>query len=126
MGFPTSRTIPSAWLHLTAFWIICLSSHASVFHSVLGCLYLFILAKIYIVILFTFFRPTITQVGHVGTASISIAVLYYLNLKLASNLESNDNQSSDLPNPSESMLNLILRFVFFAIVIVISSFNYDR
>ena len=76
---------------------------------------------IYIIILFTFFSPTITQVGHVGTASISIAVLYYLNLKLASNLESNDNQSSGLPNPSESMLNLILRFVFFAIVIVISS-----
>ena len=76
---------------------------------------------IYIIILFTFFSPTITQVGHVGTASISIAVLYYLNLKLASNLESNDNQSSDLPNPSGSMLNLILRFVFFAIVIVISS-----
>jgi len=50
LGFPTSRTIPSVWLHLTVFWIICLSSHASAFHSVLGCLYLFILAKIYIVI----------------------------------------------------------------------------
>lgn len=76
---------------------------------------------IYVIILFTFFSPTITRVGHVGTASISIAVLYYLNLKLASNSDSDEEEGSDSKNQEGSMLGLVVRFLFFAIVIVISS-----
>ena len=48
----TIKPIPSVLLHSTSLHIACLSSHALVIHSVFGCLYLFILAKIYIVILF--------------------------------------------------------------------------
>ena len=44
------KPIPSVLLHSTNLQIACLSSHALVIHSVFGCLYLFILAKIYIVI----------------------------------------------------------------------------
>ena len=46
----TIKPIPSVLLHSTNLQIACLSSHVLVIHSVLGCLYLFILAKIYIVI----------------------------------------------------------------------------
>lgn len=75
---------------------------------------------IYVIILFTFYSVTLSHVGHVGTASISIVVLYYLNLKLASS-EEDEKDDKVMSSTNGSMLSLILRFAFFAIVIVVSS-----
>lgn len=89
------------------------AGHSNKMTNIINCI-------IYAIILFTFSSVTISQVGHVGTASISIAVLYYLNLRLASKSDDGDSDN-EVPTVTGSMFGLTIRFIFFAVIIVVSS-----
>lgn len=85
--------------------------HSNKTTNVMNCI-------IYSIILFTFFSSTISSIGHVGTASVSIVFLYYLNLKITSNVE---NESTNKVS-NEPVSKIIIRFILFSILIVGSSF----
>ncbi|HAX72950.1 MAG TPA: sodium:proton exchanger [Firmicutes bacterium] len=78
----------------------------------------FINVIIYILILITFYSVTIARVGHVGVTSICIFVLYYINLKIATNNDEEEHEvRQDQPNDG-SFSWLIFRFICWACVIV--------
>lgn len=72
---------------------------------------------VYGIILFNFFSSTISSIGHVGTASVSIAFLYCLNLKITSNQNEDDKNVTS----NDPILGLITRFILFSILIVVGS-----
>ena len=58
------------------------------------------------------------KVGHVGVSSIFIVLMYYINLKFVSDEEEPEG-SEEISNCSLSLL--IFQFIFWGIMIVISS-----
>lgn len=74
---------------------------------------------IYLIILFNFYTVSTVRIGHVGVSSVLIAGLYYLNIKLASN--SDEEESDDEIVFKGSMTELIIRFLMWATIIVVSS-----
>ncbi len=74
---------------------------------------------VYFIILFSFYSLTIGSVGHVGISSIFIAILYYINLKFVSFIE--DGEVDCKEDCSCSLSLLIFQFVFWSIIIIVSS-----
>ncbi len=73
---------------------------------------------IYLMIWFSFYSLSMGKVGHVGVSSIFIVLMYYINLKFVSDEEEPEG-SEEISNCSLSLL--IFQFIFWGIMIVISS-----
>lgn len=74
---------------------------------------------VYFIILFSFYSLTVGSIGHVGISSVFIAILYYINLKFISNVE--DEEDGGNETCSCSLSSLIFQFVFWSIIIIVSS-----
>ena len=88
------------------------TTHANTMTNFINC-------TIYLIILFSIYSVSTAHIGHIGVSSILIAGLYYLNLKLVSVSEENNESGSD-PKKG-SVIGLVIQFVVWALIIVISS-----
>lgn len=88
------------------------TTHANTITNLINC-------AIYLIILFSFYSVSTARIGHVGVSSILIAGLYYFNFKLASGSKG-ENESSSRSGKG-NMIGLVIRFIVWTLIIVISS-----